>query len=206
MPLYKFDGVINYLLISGLYANLNSLILDYTSRVKLGGTNLTYGYLKQFPILPPSAYSSADLSFIVPLVLELTYTAVDLAGFAEDIWNDSDAQMRQLLIRQRYGAENLAYVPPSFEFLAKQAFSPSVLEPFVFNPDRRAVLRASLDAHYAKLYGLTRDELRYILDPASVMGEDYPSETFRVLKDKEMAEYGEYRTGRLVLEAWDRGD
>jgi hypothetical protein len=36
------------------------------------------------------------------------------------------------------------------------------------------------------------------------MGVDYPSETFRVLKDKEMAEYGEYRTGRLVLDAWDR--
>jgi hypothetical protein len=27
-----------------------------------------------------------------------------------------------------------------------------------------------------------------------------------VLKDKEMEEYGEYRTGRLVLEAWDRGE
>jgi hypothetical protein len=37
------------------------------------------------------------------------------------------------------------------------------------------------------------------------MGEDYPSETFRVLKDKEMAEFGEYRTRRLVLEAWDEG-
>jgi len=35
------------------------------------------------------------------------------------------------------------------------------------------------------------------------MGSDYPSETFRVLKEKELAEYGEYRTQRLVLEAWD---
>ncbi len=52
-------------------------------------------------------------------------------------------------------------------------------------------------------YGLTRDELRYILDPADVMGPDYPSETFRVLKDNEMMRYGEYRTRRLVLEAWD---
>jgi hypothetical protein len=177
-----------------------------TEGQKIGGTDLKYHYKKQLPVLPPSAYSAADLAFIVPQVLELTYTAVDLAGFAEDIWNDSDAQMRQLLIKQRYGADNPAYVPPSLEFLAKQSFTPSVLEPFVFNPDRRAVLRASLDARYAKLYGLTRDELRYILDPASVMGEDYPSETFRVLKDKETAEYGEYRTGRLVLEAWDRGE
>ena len=35
-------------------------------------------------------------------------------------------------------------------------------------------------------------------------GEDYPSETFRVLKEKEIRLYGEYRTRRLVLEAWDR--
>jgi hypothetical protein len=36
------------------------------------------------------------------------------------------------------------------------------------------------------------------------MGEDYPSETFRVLKNHEMRAFGEYRTRRLVLEAWDR--
>lgn len=76
--------------------------------------------------------------------------------------------------------------------------------PFGFDLARRAQLRAELDAWYARLYGLTRDELRYILDPADVMGEDYPSETFRVLKNKEQKEYGEYRTQRLVLEAWDK--
>jgi hypothetical protein len=75
--------------------------------------------------------------------------------------------------------------------------------PFVWNPERRAILRAELDAKYAKLYGLTRDELRYILDPKGVYGEEFPSETFRVLRDKEMKEYGEYRTQRLVLAAWD---
>lgn len=77
-------------------------------------------------------------------------------------------------------------------------------EPFKFDPDRRAILRAELDAYYARLYGLTRDELRYILDPVDVMGADYPSETFRVLKNNDIKAYGEYRTGRLVLEAWDR--
>ncbi|GCL59051.1 Eco57I restriction-modification methylase domain-containing protein [Microcystis aeruginosa] len=76
-------------------------------------------------------------------------------------------------------------------------------EPFIWDEDRRAKLRAELDAKYAKLYGLTRDELRYILDPADVYGEDFPSETFRVLKNNEMKKYGEYRTRRLVLEAWD---
>lgn len=76
--------------------------------------------------------------------------------------------------------------------------------PFRFDPERRALLRADLDAYYAHLYGLTRDELRYILDPADVMGPDYPSETFRVLKTNEIRQLGEYRTQRLALEAWDR--
>jgi len=74
------------------------------------------------------------------------------------------------------------------------------------NPERCAQHRAELDAYYARLYGLIRDELRYILDPADVMGADYPSETFRVLKEGEIRAFGEYRTRRLVLEAWDRMD
>ena len=77
-------------------------------------------------------------------------------------------------------------------------------EPFIWDEDRRAILRAELDAYYAALYGLSRDELRYILDPQDVYGPDFPGETFRVLKDKEIRQYGEYRTRRLVLEAWDR--
>jgi hypothetical protein len=35
-------------------------------------------------------------------------------------------------------------------------------------------------------------------------GEDFPSETVRVLREKEIRQFGEYRTRRLVLEAWDR--
>jgi hypothetical protein len=77
-------------------------------------------------------------------------------------------------------------------------------EPFIWNSERRAFLRAELDAYYAHLYGLTRDEIRYILDPADVYGPDFPSETFRVLKNNEIKQFGEYRTQRLVLEAWDK--
>ena len=104
--------------------------------------------------------------------------------------------------------------------------------PFKWDQARRAVLRAELDAYYARLYGLTRKQLRYILDPADltpreladildpgeevedplalegytarVEASDFPGETFRVLKEKELREYGEYRTRRLVLEAWER--
>ena len=76
--------------------------------------------------------------------------------------------------------------------------------PFTFDQDRRAYLRAEIDAFFAQKYELTRDELRYVLDPQDIKGEDYPSETFRGLKNKEIQQYGEYRTQRLVLEAFDK--
>ncbi|MFH0814213.1 MAG: hypothetical protein V2A69_15460 [Pseudomonadota bacterium] len=36
------------------------------------------------------------------------------------------------------------------------------------------------------------------------VGSDFTGETFRVLKEKEERQYGEYRTRRLALEAWDK--
>jgi hypothetical protein len=76
--------------------------------------------------------------------------------------------------------------------------------PFAFDGARRADLRAELDAFFALKYGLSRDELRYVLDPAETHGADYPSETFRGLRRNEKATFGEFRTSRLVLEAYDR--
>nr|EDZ37963.1 MAG: superfamily II DNA/RNA helicase [Leptospirillum sp. Group II '5-way CG'] len=75
--------------------------------------------------------------------------------------------------------------------------------PFPWDSNRRAMLRAELDAFYAKKYGLNRQELEFILDPADVYGEDFPSVTFPGLKKNELREFGEYRTKRLVLEAWE---
>jgi hypothetical protein len=43
-----------------------------------------------------------------------------------------------------------------------------------------------------------------ILDPEEVCGPGCINETFRVLKDNETRQFGEYRTKRLVLEAWHR--
>jgi hypothetical protein len=149
-----------------LLANLNSIPLDFACGFKIGGTDIRKHNFFQLPILPNEVYSKSDLSFIVPRVLELTYTDMGFKNFALD----------------------LDYNGP----------------PFRFDPDRRVLLRAELDAYYAHLYGLSRYELRYILDPADVMGPDYPSETFRVLKNNEIRQFGEYRTQRLVLEAWDR--
>lgn len=179
MPLWFFNQSAD--LASAFLANMSALVFDYVVRQKLGGTNMTFGYYKQFPVLPPDRYTSADLAYIVPRVLELTHTAHDMQAWADDL---------------------LAAMPSADLRPAEQRGTP--LPPFPWNPERRAQLRAELDAYYARLYGLDRVELRYILDPADVMGEDYPSETFRVLKNNEMREFGEYRTQRLVLAAWDK--
>ncbi len=52
----------------------------------------------------------------------------------------------------------------------------STLEQVQRDDVRRAQIRAELDAYYARLYGLTRDELRYTLrvDPKEVHAEDFP--------------------------------
>ena len=171
---------------SALLGNLCSLVLDFCARVKIGGTHLTYSYLKQFPVIPPERYTEPDLDFITPRILELTYTAKDMAPWATALISG-------------WKLDNGNWKPDTPEPIRR-----SPLVPFPFDQERRAVLRAELDAYYARLYGLDRNELRYILDTEDVMGNDYPSETFRVLKDREIREYGEYRTQRLVLEAWDR--
>jgi len=149
-----------------LISNINSIVFDFVTRQKIGGTDFSFFILKQLPVIPPEAYTPEDIDFISSRVLELVYTAWDMQPFAQDMGYDGD--------------------------------------PFIWNSNRRALLRAELDAYYAKLYGLTRDELRYILDPANVYGSDFPSETFRVLKNNEIKKFGEYCTQRLVLEAWDK--
>lgn len=164
---------------AALLGNLSALSLDFIARQKIGGTTLNYFYIKQFPVLPPDRYNPADLAYIVPRVLELTHTTHDMQAWADDL---------------------LAALPSADPRPPEQHGTP--LPPFPWNANRRAQLRAELDAYYARLYGLTRDELRYILDPADMMGDDYPSETFRVLKNNELREFGEYRTQLLVLEAW----
>ena len=113
---------------------------------------------------------------------------------------------------EKYSTEDFDFIMPRVLEMAYTAWDMKPFAedlgydgpPFPWHPERRAILQAELDAYFARLYGLTREELRYILDPADIMGPHYPSETFRVLKERELSQCGEYRTQRLVLEAWDR--
>lgn len=148
-----------------LLANMSSLVLDYTARMKVGGLNFNFFILKQLPVIEPSGYSMEDKRFIISRVIDLTCTAEDMLPF-------------------------LMEISPGKEVVA-------------FNEENRARAQAELDAYYARLYGLTREELYFVLDPHSAK-PGYPSETFSVLKRNEIREFGEYRTQRLVLQAWDK--
>ncbi|NEB51549.1 N-6 DNA methylase [Streptomyces griseus] len=64
--------------------------------------------------------------------------------------------------------------------------------PFRWDPSRRAVIRAELDALFFHLYGIDRDDTAYILD------------TFNVTRDNDTKAHGEYRTKRLILAEYDR--
>lgn len=74
-------------------ANMNSLPLDWAARFSVGGVNMNFFIMKQLPVFPPEAYlatvhpwsKTMYAELIVPRVLELTYTAHELEGFAKDL-------------------------------------------------------------------------------------------------------------------------
>ncbi|MCP3785338.1 N-6 DNA methylase [Micromonospora sp. A3M-1-15] len=136
-----------------LLAVISSFMLDWVARTKIGGTTLNYFYLKQFPVISPSQL--IDWSpFIIPRVLELTYTAYDMMSFGR----------------------NLGDTAPPFRWI----------------PERRAVIRAELDALLFHLYGISRDDVDYIM------------ETFPIVKRRDEGKYGTYRTKGLILAEYDR--
>lgn len=74
-------------------AALNSFALDYVARSAVGGSNLNFFILKQLPIPAPETFSAlcnwsqgeTVAEWILPRVVELTYTAVDMEPFARDL-------------------------------------------------------------------------------------------------------------------------
>ena len=118
-----------------LLGQLNSFAFDYVARQKVGGTDLAYHYVKQFPAFTPTFYSRHPCTWLGPegiakyveeRVLELTYTAWNLQPFAADCGYDGP--------------------------------------PFRWDPERRFLLRCELDAAFFHLYGLPRDDVDYIMD------------------------------------------
>jgi hypothetical protein len=63
--------------------------------------------------------------------------------------------------------------------------------PFPWNSEEREQLIAELDAAFFHLYGVEREDVDYIM------------ETFPIVKRKDIAAHGEYRTKRLILEIYE---
>ena len=173
--LYVEDTCINDIILQGI---LSSIVVDYVAKQKAGGNHMSIYIVKQFPVLTPHIIPSSLVMPIVSRVVKLCYFNHDLDEWVEELWGELNEEQRSELPQ-----------------LGRR-------ECFIYDPNVRALWQAELDAIFAHLYGLNTEELKYILDPEDVCGPGCINETFRVLKDNEIREYGEYRTKRLILEAW----
>jgi hypothetical protein len=143
-------------------ANLCSYALDYAARQKVAGNHLRFSYFQQLPIVPRETYmrpatwapESSLREWVLERVLQLVYTSLDVAGFAEAC-----------------GCSGT---------------------PFTWDAERRFHLRAELDAAFCHLYGLEREEVEHVMD------------SFRIVREREEAAFGEYRTKRLVVAEYVR--
>ncbi|MGA5102242.1 Eco57I restriction-modification methylase domain-containing protein [Streptomyces cellulosae] len=136
-----------------LTAVWSSFVVDYAARQALGGTSMSYFIVRQLAV-PTPAQLAPHTGFLTPRLLELVYTAHDMAPFARDLGDTGS--------------------------------------PFRWEEDRRAMIRAELDALFFHLYGINRDDAAYILD------------TFNVTRDNDIKVHGEYRTKNLILAEYDR--
>lgn len=146
-----------------LLANFSALVFDYLSRAKQTGFHVPLYLMRQLPVVSPETYE-APPSWVhgISLGRWVADRVLELVFTAEDL--------------SLYAAE-LGYHGPPF---------------LPWDEDRRAWLRAELDAAYFHLYGLDRAEVAHVLG------------TFRALRKRETAELGEYRTCVRVLEIYDR--
>ena len=180
---------------TALPALLSSFVCDYQARLKMGGINFNFFIAKQIPVLSPDAFrepprwdrvAASTYDWLLPRVLELTYTSRELESFASDCgWADP---------------------------------------PFRWDEERRFRLRCELDAAFFHLY--LRADKRGHWQPARQVGGnhvetpeqhadlthyfptprdavDYILGTFPIVRRKDDARYGEYRTKRVILDIYD---
>jgi hypothetical protein len=176
------------ILIACLYGSLTSHALDYAARQKVGGTSLNYFILKQLPVLPPALYEQSSpwqrsemlRDWLMPRILELTYTAWDLDAFARDCGFDCPPYRwdpaRRFLIRCELDAAFFhLYLPceakDGWKFLDSE--SPAT---------RQSLLAAS---------STPRNAVSHIMD------------SFPVVRKIDEKAHGEYRTKRVILEIYD---
>jgi hypothetical protein len=144
-----------------LLSIMTSFVFDYVCRQKLGGVNVSYFVVEQLPV--PS-----------PALLETRQPWSGEQSVREWVTPRCVELTYTALMLDRF-AVDLGYDGP----------------PFRWNADRRALLRAELDAAMFRLYGIEWDDVDYIM------------ETFPIVRRKDEQRFGEYRTKRLILERYD---
>jgi hypothetical protein len=144
-----------------LLANLNSLAYDFIARQKVGGLHLNFFIVEQIPTLEPDAYNE------------------------KCPW----AKSRKLEDWIADRVLKLTCIADDMRPLADAAgFAPGIWK---WKEEERARLRAELDAAYCRLYGLSREDVEYILG------------TFQAIAREDETAEGEGRTRKLVLGAYD---
>ena len=74
-----------------LVANFNAVVFDYVARQKIQGQHLNWFIVEQLPVVPPERYKAVSFGarraeeIVCEAVLELTYTAHDMAPFAREM-------------------------------------------------------------------------------------------------------------------------
>jgi len=144
-----------------LEAVFSSFAFDFVTCQKLGGVNMNFFIVEQLPVPPPSSFEAGTQWDL----------AVPLAAWA------------------RSRVFELSYTAWDMEGFAREQGDGG--PPFRWDSERRALLRAELDAAFFHLYGASRADTDYILN------------TFPIVRRKDEAQYGEYRTKRLILEIYD---
>lgn len=144
-----------------LLAQINSFALDFVARQKIAGLNANFFYVKQFPVLSPKIFDS-----------------VCRWGGGEDLrtW------ILSRVINLQYTSHDLD------EFVKILGRNDDVRR---WNAGWRSIVLAELDAALFHCYGVSRDDIDFIM------------ETFPIVRRKDEAEHGEYRTKRLILEVFD---
>jgi hypothetical protein len=168
---------------------ISSLVCDYVARLKIGGTNLNHFLVKQIPVLPPEVFDQdcpwlkgqTLYKWIIDRTIELTYTAYDLSGLADDCgfsgppfkWDDD----RRFLLR-------------------------SELEAAFFH----LYLPASLDGAWRRNENESQEEFEALLKEFARPREaaSYIMETFPITKRNDLKTCGEYRTKAVILEIYDQ--
>ena len=175
-----------------LPALLSSLACDFSTRFKIGGTSLNFFIAEQIPVLPPETLErpvswDSDTSlrdWLLPRILELTYTTWDLKPFAADCGWDGppfrwDVERRFLLRCELDAAFFHLYLPAEEDGDWLPAHRSNGCP-----HDETHEQLAELKPHFPT----PRDAVAYILD------------TFPIVRRKDEANHGEYRTKYTILD------